>query len=656
MLMTIMRKILLHIFLLFSFSISLVAQELIPLNYNHAIKKQLVKSTDFKSAVQQKYMTPPLPDGSHYFFDDFANYNYSVYPDENLWSDKSAYVNQTYPDSCVSIGVATLDGINSKGELYSLTEGNFPSDTLTSQDIDLSGVAGNVYLSFFYQGGGKGDQPEENDSLILDFYHSDSARWYTFWYSLGFQSNKFEQVVLGIGDSLHREDFKFRFRNWTSTDIRDSKGGDESGITNSDQWHIDYVQIRNVASESAMYEINDASFVFPLKSIHKYYNAIPHKHIDYSIGDRRATSDITVRKTFSSDPSIIVRRRHETYNIYKGQRERTAYTQIYDNEQFDDFVDYADFFSHIINYNPLQEYGMYEYVSYIDIVPVQYRWNDTIKKVEIYKDYYAYDDGTAEFGFGLPGNGGINMRLAYKFPLSIRGDNPADTLTAIDIHFVRTRNNASSAVEFQICVWANNDTIPGELIYPELVEGEFPGTPVYTPDTTLGINEFMRIKLEDELLVKDTIYIGLVQRNLGTLAIGYDINSNSRSSIFTNDGNQWQRTIATIPEGAIMMRPVFGHYVYTNTKETSLIDNKEQPFNVYPIPVKDYLSIQLNESNTNIEDYHFSVYNMVGNAMIIEQPLSEEVDFSLYPSGMYILRIRNIHTSEYFTHKILKSK
>lgn len=650
-----MKQILLHIILLFSISVNLFAQQLVPLNYNHAIKGHLAKDKRLKAAEKQRYITPPLPDGNHYFFDDFSNYSYSVYPDPVKWSDKSAFINQTYPDSVVSIGVATLDGVNCNGDLYSFTEGAFPSDSLTSTDIDLNGVPGKIYLSFFYQGGGKGDAPEENDSLILDFYHSDSARWYPFWYSLGYQSNTFEQVIVEIGDSLRRADFKFRFRNWTSTSIQDSKGGDESGIANSDQWHIDYVQIRSAVSTSEMTEINDASYVYPLKSIHQYYHSIPYKHLNYSRGDRRGTSDITVRTTFSNIQTVTVRRRHETYNIYKGQRVWTSGTELFENNPSNVFMEYTDFFTPIIGYNPSQEYGLFEYQSYLEIVPDQYKWNDTIKKTEVYKDYYAYDDGTAEYGFGLPGNGGINMRLAYQFPLSIRGENPADTLTAIDLHFVKTRNNANSEVEFQLCVWANNGSEPGELLYPTLVNGEFPSKPLYKPDTTLDINEFMRIKLEEELLVKDTIYIGFVQRNIGSLSIGFDINSNSRSAIYTNGGNEWQQVIATIPEGAIMMRPVFGNYLYTGIKNVQPDFTKSKPFKIYPVPVKSFLTVQKITGDIQIEDCSYSIYSMVGHAMIIEQPLQEELDFGNYSSGLYILRIRNNRDAEYYTYKILKS-
>lgn len=652
-----MKRILLQIILVFSFMVFLPAQELIPLFYNHAIKKQGVKDLEFKSTSPDfKYLTPPPPDGSHYFFDDFANYNFSVYPDTNLWSDKAAFVNQTYPDSCVSIGVATLDGVDSNGDLYSFIDGSFPSDTLTARSIDLNGEAGNIYLSFFYQGGGKGDAPDINDSLIVDFYHADSNKWYMAWHSLGFQSNTFEQVVLEIADSLRTDEFKFRFRNWTSTDIRDSKGGDESGIANSDQWHIDYIQVRNVSSIDQMYAINDASFVYPLNSTHKFYHSLPYKHLNYSQGDRRPTSDITVRTIFPNEASVTVNRMHQTYNIYGGSRTPVGSTELEENEQEDEFLRYTDFFTPAYSYNPEQAYGYYEYISFLDIIPSQYKWNDTVKKREIFQDYYAYDDGTAEFGFGLPGNGGVNMRLAYQFPLAIRGSNPADTLTAIDIHFVKTRNNASNNVEFIVCVWDHHGDKPGELLYPPLQEGNLPTDKIEYPDTTLGINEFMRIELDEELIVKDTIYIGLVQLNLGSIGIGYDINSGNRSAIYTNDGNQWLQTIATIPQGSLMLRPVFGNFEYASTIKQNIVNKKHEVFKLFPLPVSNSVNIELLLDDKTIEEYRFSVFNLVGKTLVSGEILQETIDLSSLPQGMYFLRIRDKVTSETFIHKIIKKE
>ncbi len=656
-----MRTIL-PIIVVISITFQLNAQQLIPVGYNHALKKQNEEKHGFKSANNSTLITPPLPDADHFFFEDFSYYHTSVFPNPDLWSEgKTVFVNQTYPDSCVSIGVATLDGVNENGDLYSTDNGHYPSDTLISTDISLDWgpEEEKVYFSFFFQGGGKGDAPNEKDTLKLEFFNSDSSKWYRIWDTVEVKSNTFQQVIIPVDTLFRGTAFKFRFTNWTTTDNREVDGNDESGVANSDLWHIDYIQLKKADTEDAMKVINDAAFVYPLMPTHSLYHALPYKHLTFSQGDRRPTSDIVVRTSFrdilGAENSVTVKRTHATYNIYKGQRVLLNLSEEFENEQFDEFVKYTDDFTSAYNHNGNQSYGLFEYMSYLDIRPEQYRWNDTVKKIEVYKDYYAYDDGTAEYGFGLPGNGGVNMRLAYKFPLAINEANPEDTLTAIDFHFIKTRNNASSDVEFQICVWEQNGDEPGELLYPPITEkGELDG-PVLTPDTNLGINEFMRVKLIQELIVRGTIYIGFIQKNIGMLGIGYDINSNSRSQIYTNDGTQWRKTSSSIPAGALMMRPVFGNYVYVGTEEHKSDPVKEM-FRVYPNPVKDKLTIEPLAGTGDIANYRVSVFNVLGKCVVNELIPEQNVDFSSYPSGLYLVKIRNVKTSEYSIHKVLKNE
>lgn len=658
-----MKKIhLIHIILLSSIGVVVKGQVVAPISYNHAIKCQLTRqSTGLKSTTSER-IAPPFPSDDYYFFDDFLYYQESVYPDQTLWEDQYAYVNQTYADSCISIGVATLDGIDENGDLYSTSDGNTAADTLTSMDISLDGVTDNVYFSFFYEGGGKGDAPDTKDSLVLEFYNSNSEKWYQAWYSLGIDTNNFIQVALEIDDTLKNDPFKFRFRNRVSTKVDDASGEDESSITNTDFWHIDYVQLRKAESIDDMYILNDATIVFPLLPTHEYYNALPYRHLSYSQADRKEKSQIYIRTNFTdiSSSTVTIRRDVLTYNVYDGQQILVGglVDDVAENEQeLKEVISYSDYFAPGYTYSDDQKYGDFEYVSYIDkVTEDDYQWNDTIKKQEVFKDYYAYDDGTAEYGFGMPGNGGINMRLAYKYPLANRNENPEDTLSAIDIHFVKTRNNASGDMEFQVCIWGTDGDEPGDLLYPEINDdGELEGS-TYTVDTTLGINEFLRIDLDNELLVKDTIYIGLVQLTTGSLSIGYDINSNSRSSIYTNDGNKWLQAQNSIPKGSLMMRPVFGNIEYTSVEEvTDNVEQQENSFKVYPNPVRDYVYIALtNDVGIDMTDYSLSVYNMMGQCVVFENTLVDNIDLSQYPEGMYFVKINNLSTSESEVHRILK--
>ncbi|MDL2307996.1 T9SS type A sorting domain-containing protein [Bacteroidales bacterium OttesenSCG-928-B11] len=120
------------------------------------------------------------------FFEDFSNY--TGYPNPELWMDRAAFVSSTFALYPPTIGVATLDALNWKGEVYAhASSSSFPADTLTSRPIRLDSnflinrvmtIADSVYFSFFYQPGGGytsnpwevvGNKPETNDKLILEF-------------------------------------------------------------------------------------------------------------------------------------------------------------------------------------------------------------------------------------------------------------------------------------------------------------------------------------------------------------------------------------------------------------------------------------------------------------------------------------------------------
>ncbi|MEY3849764.1 MAG: hypothetical protein RJA38_205, partial [Bacteroidota bacterium] len=113
------------------------------------------------------------------FFDDFSRYSLptndpAVLTTWQRWSDTCAFINTGFPIAPPTIGVATLDGLRADGYPYNFAdEFSYGSaDTLTSLPIDLSTLTATdqVFLSFFYQGGGLGNNPDVGDSLIVEFY------------------------------------------------------------------------------------------------------------------------------------------------------------------------------------------------------------------------------------------------------------------------------------------------------------------------------------------------------------------------------------------------------------------------------------------------------------------------------------------------------
>jgi hypothetical protein len=153
----------------------LYKNEIIEDSYNHLLKNR------HKSSVLIYYEPILIP-----FIDDFSNY--TGYPDTALWIGSQAFVNQSFSADPPTIGCATLDALNEKGELYGHASiYPFGADTLLSKPVRLDSIfsplpsaltpADSVSFYFYYQPGGGnsnpweklGDAPEKNDSLILEF-------------------------------------------------------------------------------------------------------------------------------------------------------------------------------------------------------------------------------------------------------------------------------------------------------------------------------------------------------------------------------------------------------------------------------------------------------------------------------------------------------
>src|SRR5437868_551660 len=147
-----MHRLIVAVFFLNLFFGTVRAQETeFPLSGNPVIKEYLRThpvSQNANTSLRGGLRTVSLP-----FEDDFSTP--SVYPNTQLWMDSDAFVNETYSENPVTVGMVTLDGINKLGEPHdSGSQSSTPviCDYLTSRPIDLSVVtaADSVYLSFYF--------------------------------------------------------------------------------------------------------------------------------------------------------------------------------------------------------------------------------------------------------------------------------------------------------------------------------------------------------------------------------------------------------------------------------------------------------------------------------------------------------------------------
>ena len=222
------------------------------------------------------------------FLDDFSYKSY--FPDNLLWEDSAVFVNRSYPINPVTIGVATFDGLNAKGIPYDISASmqGKRADSLTSRPINLDSLS-SAYLIFYYRAGGLGDNPQPEDSLVLEFLAGVDSLGLPIWkhiWSVSVDSiqEDFQRVEILIVDTSYLHDtFQFRFRNYATL----------SG--NYDHWHIDYVKVDEY-SAGQIPDLNDVAFVYENPKLLKRYREMPLvQYQENTAGELRDTLDIILR-------------------------------------------------------------------------------------------------------------------------------------------------------------------------------------------------------------------------------------------------------------------------------------------------------------------------------------------------------------------------
>src|SRR5699024_7793213 len=107
----------------------------------------------------------------------------------------------------------TFDGTRANGSGYGNADAGF-GDVLTSKNIDLSSLipSDSVYLSFFWQQQGYGEDPESNDFILLEFKETDST-WTEVWRASGDEtanSEDFTEVMIRVEEAFFLKNFQFR--------------------------------------------------------------------------------------------------------------------------------------------------------------------------------------------------------------------------------------------------------------------------------------------------------------------------------------------------------------------------------------------------------------------------------------------------------------
>ncbi len=567
----------------------------------------IINAKNYKELTKGTYSadTLELP-----FFDDFSGQD--VFPDNKKWLDDYVFINNTYSENQITTGIATFDALNSIGSLYeTATATVFKADQLTSQPLNLDYPSSeNIWFSFYYQAGGLGDLPEESDSLTLQFFDPEADKWYSVWKVSGTNEKKFIPVIFRIEDSRFlKKGFQFRFINYATLS---SNLTDPSMVGNCDHWNIDYVFLDKNRNEGDTV-FADVAFRRPIRSLLKSQESMPWKQFR-QVYLQEMGSTLPFHNRNNDTILRNITRYYELWDVYKNEQSHfypAGATNI-------DPLTNVDFDAPLIyTYNTdNNDSALFRITCSIKTDEFDPKDNDTIVYYQKFKNYFAYDDGSSEGGYGINGLGSRNAMFAYRFTSYLQ-----DTLRAISICFNDSYLNSNKRA-FDLMVWDDDNGMPGNNIYSReevMVE------------QNEGVNGFYTYNIPEGVMVNSVFYIGWKQRSETFLNAGFDVNTPHQGRQFYWLNGEWRNSQT---EGSVMIRPIVGDPLVTTSIKDIYYKNKNL-IKIWPNPAKDFINLDPGETPFSGLSY-VSVTDFNGRELI-KVPFSEQIDISSLKEGMYII-------------------
>jgi hypothetical protein len=617
------KQIILYLILLNVCLVISPAQEVVTgLQSNYRIAKTRDKEGNNKALANSDTLELP-------FFDDFSGH--SVFPDNNKWLDAFVFINNTYSDRQITTGIATFDALDNSGRLYKIaSSAEFEADHLTSRPINLNYPASeNIWFSFFYQPGGLADIPESNDSLTLQFLAPDENIWYPVWKVGGNTDQKFKPVIIPINNTRFlKKGFQFRFINYASLSPNLI---DPSMVGNCDIWNIDYVLInKNRNAGDTIFA--DVAFRLPLRSLLKSHEAMPWKQFR-QIYLQEMGSSIPIHYRNNDTITRNVTRNFEIWDVYKNSQSYFFSAGATNISPLTN-VDYNANLVYTFNTDN-NDSALFRISCSLKTDAFDPKGNDTLVYFQTFKNYFAFDDGSSEGGYGINGLGSRNAMVAYRFLSFIQ-----DTLRAIRICFNDSYLNANKRA-FDLMVWDNNNGIPGNVIYSReevmVEQGDM-------------INGFYTYNIPEGVAVNDVFYIGWKQRSESFLNAGLDVNTSHAGRQFYWLNGEWSQSQI---QGSIMIRPVVGDPLKTTAINDTYSRNRNL-INVWPNPATDYINI--NPGEQQISGSSYIIFRDLFGRDLMKVHFSERIDISSLHEGIYIIIFTNMNGKSIGYNRLIKTR
>ena len=579
------------------------------------------------------------------FIDDFS-YK-SISPDDSLWVDSGVFINNSYPVDPPTYGVATFDAINNSGNIHDDADYNehLRADMLISKPINLQySPDDNIIFSFYYQAEGKGDPPQPKDSLVLEYYSPQTEKWETQWSQKGDTAKKFKEVRLSINEKKYLQNgFKFKFKNYVSLTGKSY----QARVSNVDHWHIDYVYLNKVENDTENLR-SDVAIITPIQSLLKEYEAIPWKHYvhDNTQIPFKKTNSFTYRN-LDNIPHLGASIEFVINNELSSRSPDTipagGKNLPSDNKfTFDDPLNYK------FPKNK-QDSARFKIKTTLVTDESDRKSNNSISFYQKFYNYYAYDDGTSEAGYGLTGEGTKYAKVAYKFHTY-----KEDTLRGVQMYLNKTLKDYTTDHYFYLTIWDNNNGKPGKELYSKTN---------YKPEYKDKLNRFNNYKLQsyrDEaidtsIVVQDTFFIGWIKTTNEMMNIGYDFNRSAQNKLYYNINGIWEKSNF---EGALMLRPVFGKdekkIASDNRPQKPEKNQSNQQLTIYPNPARHFIKLDFPSPLLSRATIH--IFNSNGQKIRVKKHITsnEKIPVNNLSKGIYLIRIYsddNIYSGKFMIRK-----
>jgi hypothetical protein len=551
------------------------------------------------------------------FFDDFSSAKNGLIDTAKWLCGSGAYLNNSLPYRPLSFNAVSFDGVDNYGKPYNFVTPTATgvADVLTSRPINVTGTnIANVYLSFYVQPQGNGERPDKGDSLILQFkddknvwVHATGYEATDDWKEFRYQAIRLD-IVGGFRHNFYHKNFQFRFLSKTRL----------SGAY--DVWNVDYVYL--AADRNPLENFFDMAIGTRPRYFLKEYTAMPLQHFNtkYSNFDSLKSSMNYLEGLGNSNvlQYKVVIKDGITKDTFGTAMDTTIAVPVKSRE--------------LPMFGLMKRVKMPKELKQKTLLQVEFQMktgeldatygfktttNDTLSSTVVLDNYYAYDDGSAEYGIAFNQKFG---RIAYEFDAS-----KDDKLYSVDVMFVPLGFNLAGET-FNLHI-VKSITVGGGFNKDStlLVQNYF----LSYPDS---LNKFTRLVLPRPLDMKaGKFYVVIEQLSDKNLTIGFDKNNDSSQKIYVNVTNKWE--LDKFIKGSLMLRPVFGATILGTDAE-----NLANSYTIYPNPTQNEIYIEGNEVEKA------TLVNTLGQ-MMLEKTFEfgdlKTLNLNHLANGMYFLYLQN---------------